>query len=247
MKPLTALAILSAAALLCSSAQAATIIYAGADTTTSGAWRTSSVIKPLDSDGNNIYGTQGYFIVSSTAVQANPSYATVATTPLTATYGGNPGYTSVDNPAGAGTVTTGIWYKVSAENTEDTLATITMTAASSFRVGVLVDNGDYLDFTPSTLRVFQTTGGTANSGFINSYLEVNHDSDWYFFDIVNAQAGDVFTISGTNAYAGSGQQNVNAIGGLTFDALAVPEPMTGMLGLMGLAAMALRRRRSALY
>lgn len=230
--------------LLTTSSNAATILFAGGDTSTSGAWRTTGVAKPLDSDGNDSYGTQGYLIVSASTLLVNPTYATVSRT-APAIYGGNAAYTSVDNPTGAGTVTTGIWYNTSAAGAEDNFALITMTSASSFRLGVLVDHGDYLDFNPASLRVSQVSGGTANSGLINSYLEVNHDTDWYFFDVYNAQLGDTFMVSGTNAYAGTGQQAVNGIGGLTFDALAVPEPTVGMLSLMGVAGLVLRRRRNS--
>lgn len=96
------------ASLLLGSTQAATIIHAGSDTTTGGAWRTSSVTKTLDGDGNNIYGTDGYLLTTSTDRLVNPSYATI-TRASTSTFGGISGYTLVDNPTGGAAVQTGVW------------------------------------------------------------------------------------------------------------------------------------------
>ncbi len=106
-------------------AHAASISYAGADLTTSGAWRTSSVLKPLDSDGNNIYGSAGYLLTTSPggALLSNPAYASVVNL-VSAFYSGHvtsPNYTTVDKPLNDtrdGSVKTGIWYTTGAFDNE---------------------------------------------------------------------------------------------------------------------------------
>ncbi|HEX8913635.1 MAG TPA: SBBP repeat-containing protein, partial [Humisphaera sp.] len=156
-------------------AAGASIAYAGSDLTTRGAWRTAGTAKALDPDGNNVYGSAGYSLPSSsdgTDLTANPSFATIARASTSAFYGGgstSPRYISVDNPTGAGTKTTGLWYTTAAAaGQENDFARITMTAAGSFRVGVLINNADFSDLAPDNLRVRQTVGGTADSGLVNS-------------------------------------------------------------------------------
>jgi hypothetical protein len=215
---------IAACVLAGSHALGESVSYVGADLSTSGSWRTSSVLKPLDIDGNNVYGTDGYLLTGSSDLLVNPAYATV-TRVSSNTYPGNGGYTSVDNPQGPGTRVTGVWYTSSAQNSVDDLVRITITAATSFRVGVLTDNADFADISPDLLRIRQTTGGTADSGLINSYLSPNRSTDWYFFDITGAKSGDTFVISGQNVYGGSGAQGSNGIGGITFDSsTTTPEP-----------------------
>ena len=231
---LTGLAISAAA-----TAHAASISYAGADLTTSGAWRTPSVLKPLDADGNNIYGSAGYLLTRSPAgdLLSNPYYASVVNL-VGAYYGGagtNPNYTTVDNPLG-GTVKTGIWYATGAfENQEQDFARITVSLASSFRIGVMVDETDFIGISPGQLRVRQTAGGTGDSTLVNAMLEPNLDTDWYFFNIVGAQPGDQFVISGTDSRVGAGPVASNGIGAITFDNVAVPETSTYAAGLVLMA------------
>ncbi len=230
---------------------AQTIGFVGADLTTHASWRTSSVTKTLDGDGDNIYGTDGYYIQTGGTISSAPAYATVARL-TTSTFPGNGGYSSIDNPTGSGSVRTGVWYSSTGNGSEDNFASIVMSQAKSFRIGILVDNTDFPDISPDNLRVKQTVGGSANTGLINSYLQPSSpsNSDWYFFDILNAKVGDTFVISGTNKYGGSGPQASNGIGGITFDSTSssVPEPGAIALGVgaFSLGGLALVRRRRRL-
>lgn len=228
-------------ALITIPAHSAVVNFVGGDFATSTNWRTAGVIKPLDPDGNNIYGTDGYMLTGGAGLVSNPSYATV-TRLSSLTFPGNGAYTSIDNPAGGSPLRTGVWYTTGGvTNQEHDLAQITVNVASSFRVGVLTDNADFADISPNDLRIFQTSGGVGDSGMIPAYVEPNMDTDWYFFDIINAQPGDTFTISGTNARSGSGAQDSNGIGGLTFD--SVPEPSSVLLSGITALGLLLRRKR----
>ncbi|MBC8096404.1 MAG: hypothetical protein H7Y43_11375 [Akkermansiaceae bacterium] len=234
-------------AITASTANAAVVAFVGADTTTSGDWRTATTVKALDADGNNRYGTDGYLVIGTPTVQ--PSYATAAPAAgaLTFAAGSDAGvtYTFIDNPAGGPDFETGVIYKFGTIPDENqSLAVITVGSASSFRLGVMIDNSDVSLISPGMLQILQTAGsGAGNSGLIGSQVEGNLDTDWYFFDITGALPGDTFTVFGTNI-GGSlplSPEDSNGIGGLTFD--TIPEPTTASLGLIG--ALALLRRRRA--
>lgn len=233
--------------LLVRAASATTISFAGSDLTTGGAWRTSSVSKTLDADGNNIYGSDGYFLATSPggAVLSSPSFVTGFLNLGQSFYNGaaaSPQYSLIDNPTAAGTRMTGVWYQNSANLTEDDLLRFTLSQNASFRLGVLVDTSGQVDVSPSSLRLRQTAGGTANSGLQTSNLAANLVADWYFFD-VSGTSGDQFVLSGINWYNGGAAQFSNGVAGLTFDTLSVPEP--GTLGMMGfvLAGLVARKYR----
>ncbi|MBM3761947.1 MAG: PEP-CTERM sorting domain-containing protein [Acidobacteria bacterium] len=202
-------------------------------------WRTTTVSRPLDADGDNRYGMDGYVLLVSPngVVGSNPAYISlVQRFTISEFYGGNSNpflYVPIDNLNATGTLFPGTWF--SGGGTVDVFARITISTNRNFRLGVLVDFHDFNDVSPSTLRVQQIFNPTpANSGFVSSILAPNLSADWYFFDI-SAKAGDVLEISGQNwnqRYSGSGAF-ANGIGALTFD--TIPEPST--YGLVG-AAMA---------
>jgi hypothetical protein len=230
-----------------SASDAATVIaYAGADITTNGAWRTNSVVKPLDADGNNIYGTDGWQAGSWAAGVSLPAYATVAVNApnsFDAASLSGVTYTSLDNPNGVGVLETGVHYYGSAvTGTEQDFYTITLTQAADFRLGMITDHTDFAAISPSQLRVRQTVGGSANSGLITT-IDRDLDGDYYFFDITGGQAGDTFVVSGVVSTFPDGTPpgaRSNGLGGITFD--TIPEPSISILGGLGLVAL-LRRRR----
>ncbi len=205
-------------------AHAATITYFGADLTSHGDWRNPSVVKSIDVDGDNIYGSDGYLLVTSPSgpLTSLPSYVSsihnlgfqYASGNLPA-FPSAPLYTSVDNPVAVGSVFTGTWYQQSANGMEDDIVQITLAAPAHFRLGILVDNHDFVDISPSDLRVRQTVGGAADSGLQTANLQPNLDSDWYFFDI-SGVANDQFVVSGINWYNNSNNFS-DGIGGLSFD------------------------------
>ena len=201
---------------------ASTVSFAGSDLTTHGAWRTPGVTKALDGDANNIYGSDGYVVTKSGPVVSNPAYATV-TQLTTYSNAGNGNFASIDNPQSAGLIGTGLWYSTSAQGSQDDMARITFSRIVKTRVGILVSHADFVDSTPDNLRIRQTVGSTGSagdSGLIACPLNPARTGDWYFFDIT-AKPGDVFVISGTNAYSDSQQQTINGIGAITFDQVTV--------------------------
>ncbi len=226
---------------------ATTITYVGADTTNGARWRTASVAKTLDADGDNIYGTDGYLLLTSPGgvVQSVPGYLnSIQQMAPFVYYGGhlpNTPYSDVDNPLAPGVVRTGAWY--GASGSIDIFARILVKTNASFRLGVLVDVFDWVDVTPLTLRVDQIFAAPplGDSGFVSSTVAPNREGDWYFFDI-QADAGDVLHISGQNWNQNfNGPWITSGIAGLSFD--TIPEPSTYALMGLGLLGMAAARRR----
>ncbi len=108
--------------------------------------------------------------------------------------------------------------------------TLGANAPANFTVGVLtVKAGD-------TLGNLTLTDGSG----VSSTQTITTPGNFYFFNVSGAQAGDVLVLSGTPNNTNNAQ-----IAGLTFDSAtsAIPEPAT--LGLLGVGAVALLRRRKA--
>ncbi|WP_264326275.1 cadherin-like domain-containing protein [Romeriopsis navalis] len=198
--------------------------FAGVDVTTNDAWRTSTVSKPLDLDGDNIYGSDGFYLYSSGSHTRTspPAYATVSQVAGTLNYPGNGNYIQFDNPDQTGpgpvaNVITGLVYNQPGAGVETDWLDISFTTAGRYRVGIVTDNTDFVPISPADFRLRQTAGGTIDTGFIAASGDRDRDIDYYFFDVI-AEAGDVFRLSGRN----DGGHPSNGIGGVFFDSLAIP-------------------------
>jgi hypothetical protein len=183
------------------SAAPPSVTFVGADTTTNDAWRTTSVAKPLDIDGDNIYGSDGFYLYSggTHTLTAPPPYATVSPRPGMTVYSGNASYIFYDNPdlTGAGpipNVLTGVIYNT---NNPTEWVDITFTQPGLFRVGIITDNADFIPISPLNFRFQQITGGTVDTGYVAASGDRDRDIDYYLFD-VEANAGDVYRLSGQN-------------------------------------------------
>ncbi len=217
-----------------SSAQA--FNFAGSDFTTNDAFRTDSVVKSLDPDGDNIYGTDGYTVFRSTGsgaatsannnIVATPSYANINILSGLIYYTGDSSstnYVDIDDPiqTGSGTVPnieSGILFKGGVNGGNTQFLDLDFTNAGNYRVGFLVDNADYTAISPVSLTLAQTAGGS-NSATTN-LTDRDLDGDYYFFD-VDAQVGDVYRLSGV----GDPSFASNGIGAITFDTVPVPTPV----------------------
>lgn len=215
-----------------SSAQA--FNFAGSDFTTNDAFRTSSVVKSLDPDGDNIYGTDGYTVFRSTGsgvgstannnLVQTPSYATIDIVPGLSYFTGNNSsfnYVDIDDPTQTGSgsvpnIESGALAKGDGSGTTEFLD-LNFTIAGNYRVGFLVDNADFAAISPVSLTLAQTTGGS-NSDTVN-LTDRNLDGDYYFFD-VDAEVGDIYRLSGL----GDPARTANGIGAVTFDTLPTPVP-----------------------
>lgn len=238
-----------AAVALASPAVAATISFVNSgvpDTTTLDAWRTSSVVKTLDADGNNVYGSDGYYMAGAAGITV-PVYLQSVSLSASA-YGGDASYADIDNPANVpNNVTSGLFYRTNAFGTVISFTvSSTLVGSKSFRVGILDNNQGHGQFdssglTPDSIAVNQTAGGSATSGTLDSSSTPTPNqaqAHWIFFDISGAVANDAFAI---NIGSDGAPFSQSGIGGLTFD--TIPEPTTlGLLG-MGMMGLLVRRRR----
>ena len=221
----------------------AVIAFAGQDLSTHPNWRTTSVAKPMDSDGDNVYGTQGYYIRSSGLTMSSlPAYVSGVVNFAGSTFS-NAAYSDFDDPRVApgpsvvDLTDTGIFYSpfvAGTQGQEYDLLSFTLSQDAAFRLTVLTDNADPATVTPALLRL---RGGGANSGLIPT-TDWNRNVDYYFFDVVG-HAGDQFILSGTKQTADS-----VGVAGIAFDATGdIPEPATMVLFVLGASAVAARLRR----
>lgn len=239
-KPLIAiLAVLAIAG----TTQGAVISYAGfeenveaqTDTPTTG-WRNTTPTKTLDIDGDNILGTDGYSLPKF-GVESLPSYIS-SVTRLAPSENGSTGWGRMDdpaNPSGADTIGWGMWFSSNAaEDIVQFVITGSDLTGKTLRVGVFTSG--YIG-TGEQLHLTQTVGGsaTAASGLLSA---ANTDGlDVAYFDLTGVSAGDTFKVHVTDKTLGYAHAS-----GLTFDTVAIPEPASLAMGLVGLTLIARRRR-----
>lgn len=226
------------------SSQAAVITYLGyldnSSQTTS--YRDSSVTKTAayDPTGDNIYGTDGrYMFVAAGLSSSLPNYiALVDGSPgYNKYYGG--GYGSINPPTGSLTplVNTSLAGNLAAPNGGTvTLFTLNLTGVSAnlpsggFEVGVMLSGGNER---PASIALGGVSATVQGSG---AYAPSG--PQMYFFNVKSLSASEVINFDITKR-SGSNQAYIT---GFTFDTI-VPEPAS--LGLIGLAGLALLRRRRA--
>jgi len=221
-------------------ASAATITYVGGQNNLEAhtndptvGWRNATTVKPLDGDGDNILGTDGYDLSGSSAPLLLPSYV------LSSAVAGNHNQTRglVDDPADpTGSDIAGGWSGGSGSS--GTFGTFvfqgTSLATETLRLGVLYDSDWSIAWGTQTFTLTQTVGGSATA--TTPTLTLAGDGvDAAFFDIAGIQDGDTFVLSYTDISIGWAH-----IGGVTFDTV-VPEPSS--LAILGLGGLLIARRR----
>jgi hypothetical protein len=182
-------------------------------------WRYIYYGKPLDLDGDNIFGTEGYDMVNRAPVL--PNYVESATI-LSSTYPGNGFYYQIDDPTNdpewfiTGTMNPFPGLGLSADIFQFTLNTNAV--GRKIRVELMVDNLDIAAYNAASLTLVQTSGAGATNGPIDttSALFNDRNPDCVFFDLTSASAGDTFIVRGT-----SGINGAATLGGVAFDSIVL--------------------------
>ncbi len=141
-----------------------------------------------------------------------------------------------------------------AYNTLTKMATMTVGAGApkNLYIGVLsdqaVDSSSQIqisDGTASVTAMLQNYG----SGTPENTSAFPGQNTWYFFDVANAQSGDVITLSMAQYNTGASYAMHPTLAGLTFDStnpIATPEPASlGLFALGGLGMLLIGRKRAA--
>ncbi len=180
-------------------------------------WRTAATAKTLDSDGDNIYGSDAklfyrvlgdygsyvQYIASETQVGPYGGYALVDhpndTSPDTQVR------TTTSGNVGAGTLRNMFTFAINGTP-----------PALGFRVGVAFDGLDGAQFSPQEVRLTQTTGGSASAS-IDVEPFRNNTLDMAFFDVTDAVVGDRFTVQGVSGAGGYATHQI-----VTWDAITAP-------------------------
>jgi signal transduction histidine kinase len=202
----------------------------GIDTKTGGYWQDTSVTKPLSINGQQRYGTAGYYFFNITTpggiAESNrptdenlradlPDYVEKISPHLKSYTSHSHGYLLIDSPhpKRASQVESGLLARKpetprqSTELLQIKLATTLPT--NGFRLGILIANADRAKLTPSSIKL-QSSDGNWSRSIIK--IPQSMQGIWIFIKIPPEQANQTLTLSATphDKYPAT-------IGGLIFD------------------------------
>jgi len=213
--------------LFCGAVSAQTLSNSGINQDLGRFWRTPTTAK-LDVDGNNILGTDGYYVPKSNNQPTQtlvPAYVTGYTlaasvnTYSSAIVAGNCTYALIDDPTVAqpgATMCTGNINRNIASGTQVPLISFTLqgNVPAIIRLAVMMDNYDLTGFNSVAIQVSDAPAFSPNVATTSAAFK-NKNPDWIYFDIVGGLPGQVVTILAT-----AGTNNQAGIGGFALDSLA---------------------------
>jgi hypothetical protein len=253
--------ILTLAVVSAQSALGSTISYLGLDTTTNAGWRTTTTTKTAsyDPDGDNVYGSDGYFVAyhgtagggyPADAMLKLPSYLSSVSSPRTSLTGANgttkgtyysSDYAAIDNPSllsGSSVsdlAATGVFQGNPNSAASVEMFDISLASDATFVLALILGTHNDLTHEVNSVTITSSTGVTLTE----SVSTIAAKSAEYMFFTLSGAAGETFTISMT------GNGNTPSCTGIAFEA-ATPEPSTNAMlisALAGLLAYGWRKRR----
>jgi hypothetical protein len=280
MKPSTILTLGLAAWYLSTQGSMAAITYIGTEIGSAGTgflvqnWSNASVAKNYDIDGNNKYGSAGYYQIRP--MPWDPGAASIGD----GVGGGNDlGVSAGSNPTlnlapaflssitgGAGTYVNYGGYPIfrgpdgSALYREGSLSVSVSNGAyntpSGSNNGFFGEAFSFTVGTATTFRIGITVDTAGNGAYAPDYVSIySNSTGTVFSSVLTRDATPDMAIFDITAGAGesftaavwqlSGTQSVAPFGMITFD--VIPEPSSGLLSLLGLSTLGIlhRRRRTA--
>lgn len=232
LRPLQLLLVLLLPAAL---GHAAQITAAGADiSATKSSWRTPSVLKPLDADGDQVYGTDGYLMfhtgypgtthnlrpnIFASASMALPRYVSVVPAGATASLGAAT-FGAIDYPEDP---SMGMLSGVALISGLEPGAEAPMfklvfnrAPAKGVRIGVMTNNA--VSRNPESIRL-QWDRDPSVTASHPTRVEVASEPCYFFFDLTGLSNGDSFTFFVTQDVTDKIKTGEVRIGGFTFDPL----------------------------
>ena len=195
------------------------LTYAGTHDSMGSAWRTAATVKPLDLDGNNVLGTDGYYVRNNLR-SSQPEY--VASSWHTGSGYNHSGYADIDDPdvvpPGTATITVG-----TSNPTGDDIRIFSFvlggTVPGRFRVGVMMDGLDAAQYNPGEVYMQEIGGGAVQSSKVDTTGGLYNDTnpDWIFFDVIDFPVG-----SEVGVYASRGVQTTATLQAFAFDSAVPP-------------------------
>ncbi len=221
-------------------AEALAISYVGTlyDSTEVTSWRTSSVTKSLDIDGNSVYGSMAAVNWQDGSTGENPAAGPGWHYVSSGGPYRNSGYADIDpitSGTDAGIALGGFTFTLTGTDADY--------AGKTIRVGVMagVIGGECATNYGFTYKLVSASDATVYAQTTtDSTKTANTSPDMVFFDITGATAGAQFSIL---ASGGTGNPHLGAV---SWDIASVPEPSSLTLlsaGLVGLFAYVWRKRR----
>ena len=198
------------AALFTLSAEAAEVSFIGLQSSNVTSWRSTNLAKDHDPDGDNAYGTSGYWIFNVER-KSMPDFVSAATGPDTGTAPYGPvAWDDPTQPIGPNVADIAIGGKLDLnlpDGQEGVFVTITLLQTCGFRLEVLSGHRSGSGEIAESVRLAgdNTTAQVSLAG--NPQISV--------FE-VSGSTGDVVTLYGTTRTTGQGR---NAIAGIAFDKL----------------------------
>ena len=230
------LATLAGIALAATSANAATIAHLGNYIDYGDGWRSTGDpdkdggggVAGSDPNGDNAWSSDGYYVANQGALASSlPGYIASVTD--------NRGGISSDAllfddptlsiaPVVSADIGGAFW-----QNAPVTF-TLTLAQDATFVISVIFDAHTNPAYYIENIAVAGPGASDDTTGLTN-----DGTADYAFFE-VSGNAGDVFTVTNGTGF--------NALAGLGFEAVPVPEPGTFALALLGLGLIGFRRRRN---
>jgi hypothetical protein len=179
--------------------------YAGTQFGVGSDWRTDSLVKSLDVDGDYVLGTDGYYLIGNNQRTSQPSYVT-SWSPPTSTFGGNGGYAAVDDPAvvppGTATILSGT-ANPGGSNVLIFSFVLDASLPAHLRLGIMLDGLDNASLNPDAVYLQEIGGGAQQSPTVATTSATYNDKnpDWLFFDATGFAAGTqigVYSSGGLN-------------------------------------------------